>query len=94
MGQERTITMSQKPFVCLGCGDGNTGLYCLNCGEKLTAPKWTSTPPTAPGWYWWTHVDYRGAVIRQYSWRDVENLPKFNSQGHKWAGPLPEPKEP
>lgn len=88
--------MTQKPFVCLGCGDGSTGLYCLNCGEKLTAPKWTGTPPTVPGWYWWRHpyprVSGMKVEIRRYYSFHIKMLKKHPD--HHWAGPLPEPKEP
>lgn len=61
---------------------------------------WTTERPTTPGWYWWSEepglmnglicwVSTDGwALFIAFPPRRVQDMPG------KWAGPIPEPKEP
>ena len=62
--------------------------------------KWTSEPPTAPGWYWWrkragkvpsvVEIEESEAFPGKLVRRDRDEfLPSYG----KWAGPLQEPEE-
>lgn len=80
-----------KPFVCLGCGDGNTGLYCLNCGQKLTALRWKSEHPTVAGHYVW--FNQRGEIgIIEFRPKRPTGLSNVHWFGRVlFYGPIPEP---
>ena len=49
--------------------------------------KWTTEPPTEPGWYWIKE----GALTPYIEWVDLKNL-KYYIDGSRFAGPIPEPE--
>jgi hypothetical protein len=68
--------------------------------------KWTSEPPTKPGWYWFGNDTGKACVQVSYMNRnggyyavalgavsfDV-TMWKKNHEDMRWAGPIPEPTE-
>lgn len=58
--------------------------------------KWSTEPPTEPGWYWVKPVDGERCVKR-YSELDIAAYHKaflrLRKAGWEWAGPIPEPTE-
>ena len=63
---------------------------------------WATDRPTKPGWYWYHHnKNFQAGIVQLFVMKDgrveIQGLP-FNWQLEqltgKWAGPIPEPKEP
>ena len=65
-------------------------------------PRWTDTPPTVPGWYWWrdkyrsvqtmlrVETDSYGTLIAappNCSWEPVGTIIG------QWSGPIPQPED-
>ena len=62
--------------------------------ENRTALKWTTEPPTVPGWYWVKFETPRGITAKTITCvyqHDIDNAPD-DIDGHMFAGPIPEPK--
>lgn len=51
--------------------------------------KWTTEPPTVPGWYW--HRNCLGVTFLHLTAVKANPLPALDTW--EWAGPVPEPEE-
>lgn len=76
----------------------------------MTAPRWTTTRPTTPGWYWveWQWGPDRSRQIVQIlvSRRHTDFSIRIDGatfalgaveafhNARRWAGPIPEPSDP
>jgi len=74
--------------------------------EAQPTLKWTTEPPTAPGWYWYDPGGVPGheTMVRVSGepgcgltayWPEVDTwpVPVEPEDGICWAGPIPEPSE-
>lgn len=60
---------------------------------------WTTEEPTKPGWYWWQRNDEweRGKPgrVSHYEFDEFWQVVRGPiREGMRWAGPIPEPREP
>lgn len=88
------LTSKAVRVICLGCQTcgplRNTESEARRLWNLLPrAPRWTSEPPTAPGWYWMkTSEDSGHAMMIEYA------TSRPNPPEYRFAGPIPQPPSP
>lgn len=76
----------------------NTIAHWMERAQKAErASDWTTTPPTAPGWYWMWRPN---AIEVVEVWINQDEVPRTlagvaaaDLEGIRWAGPIPEPRD-